>query len=257
LCCAVFTSKGLLPCRQSPAKNSAAKKAQPKKHGLNAKHEDRRPLAEEEYYCPPRNSSPSESGRSRVLKNSAKSIFRSVFDHYASFLDWDKSPGSKRSNNQPTLLFGNGFGVGGKLTASYNCVDQPKPAKYKIKPRPSSSCRNPKDEHQPRHHLPGTLPAASTKSPPCLRRFWPACKSARVTIHMPMIPELPAPFWPAPAPRRNSRPSCWPILRESAACAPRVRQPHPYLRRRLSPSSATGRWVDHKSRADIALKPRP
>ena len=161
---------------------------------------------EEEYFRPPKEfvAQANLADNALVRKFSEKN-FPECFDHYASLLDWDK-PWRKTldASNPP---FWKWF-VGGKLNACYNCVDR----------------------HLAKHKNKAALifvPEPETESPvvityqelykrvnevaAMLRDFAGLKTGDRVTIHMPMIPELPITMLacapPIPAAASSSTPT--------------------------------------------------
>jgi acetyl-CoA synthetase len=119
------------------------------------------------------------------VKKFSDKRFPKCFDHYANLLDWDKPWRKTLDTSNPP--FWKWF-VGGKLNACYNCVDRHL-AKHKNK---AVLIFVPEPENEP--------PAVITyqelykrvnEVAAVLRDFANLKSGDRVTIHMPMIPELP------------------------------------------------------------------
>src|SRR5713226_1919921 len=119
------------------------------------------------------------------VKKFSEKNFPGCFDHYASLLDWDKRWSKTLDTSNPP--FWKWF-VGGKLNACYNCVDRHL-AKYKNKaalifvPEPESE--------SPTVITYQELYKRVNEVAAMLRDFAGLKTGDRVTIHMPMIPELP------------------------------------------------------------------
>src|SRR6202049_2605760 len=141
---------------------------------------------EEEYYYP----SPKFIGHANltdpsIMERFSEKNFPECFREYADMLSWDQYWHTTLDTNDPP--FWKWF-VGGKINASYNCVDRHL-AKYKNKaalifvPEPESE---------------GTVSVTYrdvsvrvTELGALLRDFCGLKAGDRVTIHMPMVPELP------------------------------------------------------------------
>ncbi len=141
---------------------------------------------EEEYYYP----SSKFIGQANltdpdVLNRFAEDKFPDCFREYANLLSWDHYYHTTLDTNDPP--FWKWF-VGGKLNASYNCVDRHL-AKYKNKaaiifvPEPESDATVSVTYRE--------LYVRVNEFAALLRDFCHLKSGDRVTIHMPMVPELP------------------------------------------------------------------
>ncbi|HWN74434.1 MAG TPA: acetate--CoA ligase [Candidatus Udaeobacter sp.] len=231
---------------KAPAKKSAAKKAQPKKQGLTeaqiAVH-----WKEEEYYCPSKKFiAQANLADPAFVKKFGEKHFPECFDHYASFLDWDKPWRKTLDTSHPP--FWKWF-VGGKLNASYNCVDRHL-AKYKNKAA-FIFVPEPEDEH----HTVITfqeLYRRVNEVAAMLRDFAGLQKGDRVTIHMPMIPELPITMLACA--RLGVIHSVVFGGFSGEACGLRAADSGSRILIYADGYHRNGRWVDHKASADIAVK---
>ena len=141
---------------------------------------------EEEYYYP----SAKFIGQANltdpdVLNRFSEEKFPECFREYADMLSWDQYWHTTLDTNDPP--FWKWF-VGGKLNASYNCVDRHL-AKYKNKaalifvPEPEGDRLCPVTYRE--------LYVRVNEFAALLRDFCGLKAGDRVTIHMPMVPELP------------------------------------------------------------------
>ncbi|HUN95741.1 MAG TPA: AMP-binding protein [Bradyrhizobium sp.] len=111
--------------------------------------------------------------------------FPDCFKEYADLLDWYKTWDITLDTSNPP--FWRWF-VGGRLNASYNCVDRHL-AKYKNK---TAIHFVPEPEHEAIQHLTyQELYVRVNEVAALLRDFCGLKKGDRVTLHMPMVPELP------------------------------------------------------------------
>src|SRR6202051_1085243 len=141
---------------------------------------------EEDYFAPP----PKFIGQANASDPSIRERFREenfpeCFREYADLLSWDKYWHTTLDTSDPP--FWKWF-VGGKLNASYNCVDRHL-AKYKNKaalifvPEPESEA--------PVSVTYRELYARVNEFAALLRDFCGLKSGDRVTVHMPIVPELP------------------------------------------------------------------
>jgi acetyl-CoA synthetase len=141
---------------------------------------------EEEYFRPPRKFiAQANLADPSLVKKFDEKYFPGCFDHYANLLRWDKPWRKTLDTSNPP--FWKWF-VGGKLNVSYNCVDRHL-AKYKNK---AALIFVPEPEEE--NHVVITfqeLYRRVNEVAAMLRDFAGLQKGDRVTIHMPMIPELP------------------------------------------------------------------
>jgi acetyl-CoA synthetase len=111
--------------------------------------------------------------------------FPNYFSEYAELLEWYKWWDIILDTSNPP--FWRWF-VGGRINASYNCVDRHL-ARYKNK---TAIHFVPEPEHEPIQHLTyQELYVRVNEVAALLRDFCGLRKGDRVTLHMPMVPELP------------------------------------------------------------------
>ena len=121
----------------------------------------------------------------RVADQFAEKNFPECFRAYADLLTWDQQPKSTLDTSDPP--FWKWF-VGGKLNACYNCVDRHL-AKNRNK---AALIFVPELEDEPAQTLTyQEIYVKVNEVAAVLRDFCGLKKGDRVTIHMPMIPELP------------------------------------------------------------------
>ncbi|GBE28946.1 MAG TPA: acetate--CoA ligase [Nitrospirae bacterium] len=121
----------------------------------------------------------------KVLKRFSMENFPDCYKEYADMLDWYK-PYTKilDSSNPPFFK----WFIGGKLNASYNCIDRHLP-KYKNK---TALHFVPEPENEPIQHITyQELYVRVNEMAALLRDFCGLKAGDTVTLHMPMIPELP------------------------------------------------------------------
>jgi acetyl-CoA synthetase len=141
---------------------------------------------EEEYYSPPESFVRQANANNRaILERFTEDKFPGCFKEYADLLSWDASwHTTLDTRNAP---FWKWF-VGGRLNASYNCVDRhaaaaPDKTAIIFVPEPES------DEHV--HISYAQLLQQVNEFAALLRDFAGLKTGDRVTLHMPMVPELP------------------------------------------------------------------
>ncbi|MGA2354977.1 MAG: acetate--CoA ligase [Terriglobales bacterium] len=141
---------------------------------------------EEEYYYPPAKFvGQANLTDSEVMDRFAEKNFPECFREYADLLDWDQYWHTTLDTSDPP--FWKWF-VGGKINVSYNCVDRHL-AKYKNKaalifvPEPESEA--------PVSVTYRELYVRVNEFAALLRDYCGLKSGDRVTIHMPMVPELP------------------------------------------------------------------
>jgi len=141
---------------------------------------------EEEYYAPSKKFiAQANLNDPKLVKKFDEKNFPECFNHYAELLHWDKKWKKTLDTSNPP--FWKWF-VGGKLNACYNCVDRHLD-KYKNKaaiifaPEPESESTI-VITYQELYRRVNEVAAM-------LRDFAKLKAGDRVTIHMPMIPELP------------------------------------------------------------------
>jgi acetyl-CoA synthetase len=120
-----------------------------------------------------------------VLERFSLDKFPDCFKEYADLLDWYKTWDVTLDTSNPP--FWRWF-VGGRINASYNCVDRHL-AKYKNK---TAIHFVPEPEHEAIQHVTyQELYVRVNEVAALLRDFCGLKKGDRVTLHMPMVPELP------------------------------------------------------------------
>ncbi|HXJ47508.1 MAG TPA: acetyl-coenzyme A synthetase N-terminal domain-containing protein, partial [Candidatus Dormibacteraeota bacterium] len=141
---------------------------------------------EEEYFHPTKEfKAQANLADPSFVKKFSEKNFPQCFDHYANLLDWDKRWNKTLDTSHPP--FWKWF-VGGKLNASYNCVDRHL-AEHKNK---AAFIFVPEPEHEaPQVLTYRELYIRVNETAAMLRDFCGLKAGDRVTIHMPMIPELP------------------------------------------------------------------
>ncbi|HUC57925.1 MAG TPA: acetate--CoA ligase [Streptosporangiaceae bacterium] len=141
---------------------------------------------EEDYYQPPPDFvAQANANDPAILDRFAEDKFPECFTEYADLLTWDERWSTILDTSTPP--FWKWF-VGGKLNASYNCVDrhaQSNPDKAAIIWVPELE----EDEHE--HVSYSELLRRVNEFAAVLRDFCGLQAGDRVTLHMPMVPDLP------------------------------------------------------------------
>jgi acetyl-CoA synthetase len=141
---------------------------------------------EEDYYTPPAGfAAQANASDPAIFGRFAEDKFPDCFTEYADLLTWDERWSTVLDTSTPP--FWKWF-VGGKLNASYNCVDrhaQSNPEKTAIIWVPELES----DEHE--HISYGELLRRVNEFAAVLRDFCGLGAGDRVTLHMPMVPDLP------------------------------------------------------------------
>ena len=179
------------------------------------------------------------------VKKFSEKHFPECFNHYAGLLEWDK-PWRKTldASNPP---FWKWF-VGGKLNASYNCVDRHL-AKYKNKaaiifvPEPEGETYTVITYQE--------LYKRVNETAALLRDFAGLKTGDRVTIHMPMIPELPITMLACA--RLGVVHSVVFGGFSGEACGLRAADSGSRVLIYADGYWRNGKWVDHKAAAEIAV----
>ncbi len=141
---------------------------------------------EEEYFYPPKKFADQAYLKDpKAVERFDEKHFPKCFEEYADMLTWSQRWTTVLDTNNPP--FWKWF-VGGKLNASYNCVDRHL-EKYKDKAA-IISVPEPENE-EPIVITYQELYERVNETAAMLRDFAGLKKGDRVTIHMPMIPELP------------------------------------------------------------------
>src|SRR5262244_2514603 len=141
---------------------------------------------EEDYYYPPRSFvAQANASDPAIFGRFAEDKFPGCFTEYAELLSWDRRWDTVLDTSRPP--FWKWF-VGGRLNASYNCVDRhaaADPGKTAMVFVPELES----DEHV--HVSYGELLRQVNEFAALLRDFAGLKTGDRVTLHMPMVPELP------------------------------------------------------------------
>jgi acetyl-CoA synthetase len=141
---------------------------------------------EEEYFYPPESFIQQANAADPAIRDRfSEDKFPDCFTEYADLLSWDKKWDTVLDTSSPP--FWKWF-TGGRLNASYNCVDrhaEANPEKTAITwvPEPESD--------EPVHISYGELLARVSEFAALLRDFADLKAGDRVTLHLPMVPELP------------------------------------------------------------------
>jgi acetyl-CoA synthetase len=202
---------------------------------------------EEEYYYP----SPVFIGQANltdpdIVQRFSKENFPECFREYADLLSWDKYWHTTLDTNDPP--FWKWF-VGGKINASYNCIDRHLD-KYKNKaalifvPEPEAEATISVSYRE--------LYVRVNELAALLRDFAGLKSGDRVTIHMPMIPELPITMLACA--RLGIIHSVVFGGFSGEACGRRVADSGSRVLITTDGYYRNGKMVDHKANADIALK---
>jgi len=202
---------------------------------------------EEEYYRPPKRFIEQANLKDPAfVKRFSEKNFPACFDHYASLLDWDKKWNKTLDTSNPP--FWKWF-VGGKLNACYNCVDRHL-AKYKNKaalifvPEPEGEATTVITYQE--------LYRRVNETAALLRDFAGLKTGDRVTIHMPMIPELPITMLACA--RLGVVHSVVFGGFSGEACGLRAADSGSRVLIYADGYWRSGKWVDHKAAAEIAVR---
>jgi acetyl-CoA synthetase len=141
---------------------------------------------EEEYYQPPAGlAAEANAGDPAIFERFAEDKFPECFTEYADLLTWDERWHTTLDSSTPP--FWKWF-VGGKLNASYNCVDRHAQAN----PDKTAIVWVPELESDSHEHLSyAELLRRVNEFAAVLRDFAGLKAGDRVTLHMPMVPDLP------------------------------------------------------------------
>jgi len=201
---------------------------------------------EEQYYRPPKKFIEQANLKDPALvKKFSEKHFPECFNHYAELLDWDKPWRKTLDTSNPP--FWKWF-VGGKLNACYNCVDRHL-AKYKNKaaiifvPEPEGEAYTVLTYQE--------LYKRVNEMTALLRDFAGLKTGDRVTIHMPMIPELPITMLACA--RLGIVHSVVFGGFSGEACGLRAADSGSRVLIYADGYWRNGKWVDHKAAADIAV----
>src|SRR5712675_2289320 len=172
--------------------------------------------------------------------------FPECFRHYAKLLDWDSYWHTTLDTEHPP--FWKWF-VGGKLNVSYNCVDRHL-AEHKNK---AAFIFVPEPEHEsPQVLTYRELYVRVNETAAMLRDFCGLKAGDRVTIHMPMIPELPVTMLACA--RLGVVHSVVFGGFSGEACGLRAADSRSRVLIYADGYYRNGKWIDHKGNADVAVE---
>ena len=202
---------------------------------------------EEQYIRPPaRFIAQANLNDPHILERFSEKNFPDCYREYAELLHWDQYWHTTLATNHPP--FWKWF-VGGLLNASYNCVDRHL-AKWKIKAA-LIFVPEPEDElHVVINYQ--ELNRRVNEVARLLREFAGLQKGDRVTIHMPMIPELPITMLACA--RIGVIHSVVFGGFSGEACGLRAADSGSRVLIYADGYHRNGRWVDHKASADLAVE---
>jgi acetyl-CoA synthetase len=233
------------------------KKPQPKqKHRHQENHQGARKLTEaqiavhwkeEEYFQPPTKFiAQANLNDPAMVEKFSEKYFPECFREYAELLHWDKYWHTTLDTNDPP--FWKWF-VGGKLNVCYNCVDRHL-EKHKNK---AALIFVPEPEEEPATVITyQELYRRVNEVAAMLRDFAGLKTGDRVTIHMPMIPELPITMLACA--RLGVVHSVVFGGFSGEACGLRAADSGSRVLIYADGYFRNGKWVDHKGNSDIAVK---
>ncbi len=181
---------------------------------------------------------------SKILEKFGIDNFPGCFKDYADMLDWFKPYDTILDSSNPPFYK---WFTGGKLNASYNCVDRHLP-KYKNK---TALHFVPEPENEPIQHITfQELYVRVNEFAALLRDFCGLKAGDTVTLHMPMIPELPIVMLACA--RLGVIHSQVFSGFSGKACADRVVDAKSKVLITADSYYRGGKLIDHKEKADIA-----
>ena len=181
-----------------------------------------------------------------IVESFGEKNFPECFRQYADLLTWDRYWHTTLDTSKPP--FWKWF-LGGKLNASYNCVDRHL-AKYKNK---AAFIFVPEPEHEASQVLTyRELYVRVNETAAMLRDFAGLKAGDRVTIHMPMIPELPITMLACA--RLGVVHSVVFGGFSGEACGTRAADSGSRVLIYADGYWRNGKWIDHKGNADIAIE---
>jgi acetyl-CoA synthetase len=201
---------------------------------------------EEEYFYPTKEfKAQANLTDSSFIKKFSEKNFPQCFDAYANLLNWDRKWTKTLDTSNPP--FWKWF-TGGKLNASYNCVDRHL-AEHKNK---AAFIFVPEPEHESMQVLTyRELYIRVNETAAMLRDFAGLKAGDRVTIHMPMIPELPVTMLACA--RLGVVHSVVFGGFSGEACGLRAADSGSRVLIYADGYCRNGKWIDHKGNADIAV----
>jgi len=201
---------------------------------------------EEEYYQPPAKFiAQANAGDPAILERFAEENFPDCFKEYADLLDWDEYWHTTLDTSNPP--FWKWF-VGGRLNASYNCVDRHlardrnKAALIWV-PEPESEATQAITYQE--------LYKRVNEFAALLRDFCGVQTGDRITFHMPMVPELPVAML-ACARLGVIHSEVFGGF-SGAACGDRIADSQSHILITMDGYYRNGELIDHKVKADEAL----
>ena len=140
---------------------------------------------EEHYYAPPKFIAQANAGDPAILERFSEEHFPECFDEYAELISWDKYWHTTLDSSNPP--FWKWF-VGGRLNASYNCIDR----HLATRRNQAALIWVPELEEEETETITyQELYQRVNEFAALLRDFAGLKVGDRVTLHMPMVPELP------------------------------------------------------------------
>ncbi len=202
---------------------------------------------EEEYFQPPKSFvAQANLIDPAIVESFREESFPECFRQYADLLDWDRYWHTTLDTSKPP--FWKWF-VGGKLNVSYNCVDRHL-AKYKNK---AAFIFVPEPEHEaPQVLTYRELYVRVNETAAMLQDFAGLKTGDRVTIHMPMIPELPITMLACA--RLGVVHSVVFGGFSGEACGTRAADSGSRVLIYADGYWRNGKWIDHKGNADVAIE---
>ncbi|MDI3299369.1 MAG: acetate--CoA ligase [Bacillota bacterium] len=202
---------------------------------------------EEEYYHPrPEFIAQANLTDPAMYQRFSLDNFPDCFKAYADLLDWYKYWETTLDTSNPP--FWRWF-VGGKLNASYNCVDR-----HLGRHRNKTAIHFvPEPEDEPIHHMTyQELYMRVNEFAALLRDFAGLRKGDRVTIHMPMVAELPISMLACA--RLGVIHSVVFAGFSGKACAERAADSGSHVLITMDAYWRSGKLLDHKEKADVAVE---
>ena len=203
---------------------------------------------EEEYIQPPAAFTAQANANDPAIRERfSEEHYPDCFKEYADLLSWDETWHTILDTSNPP--FWKWF-VGGRLNASYNCVDRhlaTSADKAAIIWVPE-----PEEERDRVGHLPGAATAAVNEFAALLRDFGGVKAGDRVTFHLPMIPDLPVAMLACA--RLGVVHSQVFGGFSGAACGHRIADSQSRILVTMDAYYRNGKLIDHKVKADEAVE---
>ncbi len=201
---------------------------------------------EEEYYDPPTSFiAQANMTDEDILERFGEENFPNCFKEYADMLDWYEYWHTTLDTSNPPYWR---WFVGGKINACYNCVDRHLP-KYKNK---TALHFVPEPENEAIQHITyQELYVKVNEFAALLRDFCGLKRGDRVTLHMPMVAELPITMLACA--RLGIIHSQVFSGFSGKACADRIVDSQSHVLITMDSYYRGGKLLDHKEKADIAV----